>query len=174
MSLQFNMADQIDTDRFLMNGKALCLMNCAMFLYRVPRGGDRLHADFQRRLTRAVLYCVVKWSLRNIVVQWRILDFVSRAKQARASFIPIPLHTSILCPILSALPSPRPYSQQIDSFGWNSVLQNITQPNKTRNLWRFELFQRSSSEEAGTQFFWLLTWWPAVVSRKRSHVWLSW
>jgi len=49
------MADQVDTDRFLMNGKALCLMNCSMFLYRVPRGGDRLHADFQRRLLTAVL-----------------------------------------------------------------------------------------------------------------------
>jgi len=55
MSLQYNMADQVHADRFPMNGKALCLMNGRMFLYRVPRGGDTLYADFQQRLLSAVL-----------------------------------------------------------------------------------------------------------------------
>ena len=57
MSLQFDMSDTVDTDRFLMNGKALCLMNSSMFLYRVPSAGDRLYKDFQQRLIRAVLTC---------------------------------------------------------------------------------------------------------------------
>ena len=47
----------VDADRFPMNGKALCLMNAAMFLYRVPRGGDRLYVDFQQRLLTALLTC---------------------------------------------------------------------------------------------------------------------
>jgi len=48
-------AADVDIDRFPMNGKALCLMSAAMFLYRVPRGGHRLYADFQRRLLTALL-----------------------------------------------------------------------------------------------------------------------
>jgi len=57
-ALRFKMAnDDVDTSRFMMNGKALCLMNLNMFLYRVPRGGDKLHDDFQRRLASAVLIC---------------------------------------------------------------------------------------------------------------------
>ena len=39
-------------------------------------------------------------------------------------------------------------------IGWNSVLLNkfiLHNQNKTRNLWRFDLFQRPSSQEAGTQ-----------------------
>jgi len=56
MSLRFNMAHgDVDTTRFMMNGRALCLMNADMFLYRVPRGGDKLHDDFQRRLLSAVM-----------------------------------------------------------------------------------------------------------------------
>ena len=57
MTLRFNMPDDVDTDRFLMNGKALCLMNDRMFRYRVPRGGDKLYTDFQQRLWRDVLKC---------------------------------------------------------------------------------------------------------------------
>ena len=37
-----------------MNGKALCLMDASMFLYRVPEGGEVLYQDFQCRLQRAV------------------------------------------------------------------------------------------------------------------------
>lgn len=44
----------VDSERFLMNGKALCLMTRDMFAYRVPRGGLVLYADFQARLCRAV------------------------------------------------------------------------------------------------------------------------
>lgn len=44
----------LDPGRFLMNGKALCLMTPAMFVYRVPRGGVILYRDFQTRLCRAV------------------------------------------------------------------------------------------------------------------------
>jgi len=40
--------------------------------------------------------------------------------------------------------------------------------------WRFDLYQRPSSEEAGTQFFQFLTQWEDAVSRKRSYAWLSW
>lgn len=41
-------------ERFQMNGKALCLMDLSMFLYRVPDGGERLYHDFQSRLQRAL------------------------------------------------------------------------------------------------------------------------
>ena len=39
---------------------------------------------------------------------------------------------------------------------------------------RFDLYQRPSSEEAGTQFFRFLTRQEDGVSRKRSYAWLSW
>jgi len=39
---------------------------------------------------------------------------------------------------------------------------------------RFDLYQRPSSEEAGTQFFWFLTRREDGVSRKRSYALLSW
>ena len=41
-------------ERFQMNGKALCLMDLSMFLYRVPDGGERLYQDFQTRLQKAL------------------------------------------------------------------------------------------------------------------------
>eukprot|EP00111_Clytia_hemisphaerica_P011291 TCONS_00033057-protein len=41
-------------ERFQMNGKALCLMDLSMFLYRVPDGGERLYQDFQARLQKAL------------------------------------------------------------------------------------------------------------------------
>jgi len=44
----------IDTDRFLMNGKALCLMTIDMFCQRVPLGGKMLYKDFQLRLSMAM------------------------------------------------------------------------------------------------------------------------
>jgi len=44
----------IDTDRFLMNGKALCLMTIEMFCQRVPLGGKMLYKDFQLRLSMAM------------------------------------------------------------------------------------------------------------------------
>ena len=43
----------ITTDKFLMNGKGLCMLNLESFLYRVPQGGDLLYGDFQRRLHMA-------------------------------------------------------------------------------------------------------------------------
>lgn len=43
----------IDTARFQMNGKSLCLMSLAMFSYRLPLGGKLLYKDFQLRLTSA-------------------------------------------------------------------------------------------------------------------------
>ncbi|XP_076372157.1 ets DNA-binding protein pokkuri-like isoform X2 [Tachypleus tridentatus] len=46
----------VQLDRFLMNGKALCLMNIEMFVRRVPLGGKLLYKDFQLRLSSA-LYC---------------------------------------------------------------------------------------------------------------------
>ncbi|PNF37717.1 hypothetical protein B7P43_G11454, partial [Cryptotermes secundus] len=44
----------VPTDRFLMNGKALCLMSIDMFLGRVPLGGKLLYKDFQLRLGKAM------------------------------------------------------------------------------------------------------------------------
>lgn len=41
-------------ERFLMNGKAVCLMSPAMFSNRVPLGGKLLYKDFQIRLAKAV------------------------------------------------------------------------------------------------------------------------
>jgi hypothetical protein len=45
---------QVPIDRFLMNGKALCLMSMDMFLARVPLGGKLLYKDFQLRLGTAM------------------------------------------------------------------------------------------------------------------------
>ena len=42
------------TERFLMNGKAVCLMSPTMFSTRVPLGGKLLYRDFQIRLASAV------------------------------------------------------------------------------------------------------------------------
>eukprot|EP00090_Calanus_glacialis_P023830 TRINITY_DN36965_c0_g1_i1.p1 TRINITY_DN36965_c0_g1~~TRINITY_DN36965_c0_g1_i1.p1 ORF type:complete len:131 (-),score=28.24 TRINITY_DN36965_c0_g1_i1:103-495(-) len=41
-------------ERFLMNGKAVCLMNVSMFSTRVPLGGKLLYRDFQIRLANAL------------------------------------------------------------------------------------------------------------------------
>ena len=41
-------------DRFLMNGKAVCLMSVQMFSNRVPLGGKLLYRDFQIRLAKAL------------------------------------------------------------------------------------------------------------------------
>ena len=43
-------------ERFLMNGKAVCLMSPAMFSNRVPLGGKLLYKDFQIRLAKAVSF----------------------------------------------------------------------------------------------------------------------
>ena len=45
---------QPSVDRFLMNGKAVCLMSVQMFSCRVPLGGKLLYRDFQIRLAKAV------------------------------------------------------------------------------------------------------------------------
>ncbi|XP_064468986.1 protein C-ets-1-like [Ornithodoros turicata] len=44
----------VSSDRFLMNGKALCLMSMDMFVQRVPLGGKLLYKDFQLRLSSAL------------------------------------------------------------------------------------------------------------------------
>ncbi|KAL3270703.1 hypothetical protein HHI36_021231 [Cryptolaemus montrouzieri] len=41
---------EVSPSRFLMNGKALCLMTPSMFLDRVPLGGKLFYKDFQLRL----------------------------------------------------------------------------------------------------------------------------
>ncbi|XP_045469206.1 transcription factor ETV6 [Harmonia axyridis] len=46
---------EVPIGRFLMNGKALCLMTPSMFLDRVPLGGKLFYKDFQLRLS-AYLY----------------------------------------------------------------------------------------------------------------------
>ena len=43
-----------NTERFLMNGKAVCLMSVTMFTSRVPLGGKLLYRDFQIRLASAL------------------------------------------------------------------------------------------------------------------------
>ena len=43
-----------NTERFLMNGKAVCLMSVNMFSTRVPLGGKLLYRDFQIRLASAL------------------------------------------------------------------------------------------------------------------------
>jgi len=43
-----------NTERFLMNGKAVCLMSVSMFTSRVPLGGKLLYRDFQLRLASAM------------------------------------------------------------------------------------------------------------------------
>ena len=45
---------QPSVDRFLMNGKAVCLMSVQMFSNRVPLGGKLLYRDFQIRLAEAI------------------------------------------------------------------------------------------------------------------------
>ncbi|XP_015836259.2 modulator of activity of ets isoform X1 [Tribolium castaneum] len=45
---------EVPSSRFLMNGKALCLMSLGMFLSRVPLGGKLLYKDFQLRLCAAL------------------------------------------------------------------------------------------------------------------------
>ena len=42
------------TEKFPMNGKALCLMSLDMYLSRVPVGGKMLYKDFRIRLARAM------------------------------------------------------------------------------------------------------------------------
>ena len=49
MSMKHDLPE-VHVDRFLMNGKALCLMSLNMFVYRVPLGGKLLFKDFQLRL----------------------------------------------------------------------------------------------------------------------------
>jgi len=45
---------EIFTNRFDMNGLALCLMRLEMFTERVPKGGKLLYRDFKIRLHDAV------------------------------------------------------------------------------------------------------------------------
>jgi len=51
---QLHSLPNVQADRFLMNGKALCLMTMDMFVQRVPLGGKMLFKDFQLRLSLAM------------------------------------------------------------------------------------------------------------------------
>lgn len=44
----------VTADKFLMNGKGLCMLGVEGFLYRVPKGGEVLHSDFNKRVIAAV------------------------------------------------------------------------------------------------------------------------
>ena len=57
--------DPIDPTRFLMNGKALCLMTENMFLSRVPSGGKALFCDFQNRLNKAISPSKIVYPLKK-------------------------------------------------------------------------------------------------------------
>ena len=46
----------LHADRFQMNGKALCLMDLSMFMYREPESGEKLYKDFQNRLQKAMVH----------------------------------------------------------------------------------------------------------------------
>ena len=46
----------------------------------------------------------------------------------------------------------------------------LQQPKSTHHIWRFNLYQK----KADTQFFWIMTWWTAVMSRERLYARLSW
>ncbi|XP_031575147.1 protein c-ets-2-B-like [Actinia tenebrosa] len=52
-SERYNVRD-VTADKFLMNGKGMCMLSLEGFMFRVPRGGDALYKDFHRRLTAAV------------------------------------------------------------------------------------------------------------------------
>ena len=43
-----------EPERFMMNGKAVCLMTATMFSNRMPFGGKTLFRDFQIRLAKAL------------------------------------------------------------------------------------------------------------------------
>lgn len=50
---RYNVRD-VSADKFLMNGKGMCMLSPEGFMFRVPRGGDALYKDFHRRLTTAI------------------------------------------------------------------------------------------------------------------------
>ncbi|XP_032237865.2 uncharacterized protein LOC5512521 [Nematostella vectensis] len=49
---RYNVKD-VAADKFLMNGKGICMLPPEGFVYRVPRGGDVLYNDFHKRLKAA-------------------------------------------------------------------------------------------------------------------------
>ena len=53
MQNKFQIKD-VKLDRFLMNRRALILMNAEMFLHRVPVGGELLFKDFRMRLRKVL------------------------------------------------------------------------------------------------------------------------
>jgi len=115
----------------------------------------------------------------QLTSQWRIQKF--GWVRALASLLPlppaapIPLLKSSCRPKLPIVRQSRFLAFQIIS-SWLLLLVKLLKHNqnyylKTR---RFDLYQRPSSEEAGTQFFRFLTQRENAVSRKRSYAWLSW
>ena len=54
-AVMFYQVDQVDTSKFAMNGRGLCLLTRSGFMSRAPSCGDILHSDFQRRYTVAVV-----------------------------------------------------------------------------------------------------------------------
>ena len=77
-------------------------------------------------------------------------------------------------PVATPLPAKR--FRWIDSSGWKLTITytHQTRPKLLPKTWRFDLYQRPSSEEAGTHFLRFLTRREDAVSRKRSYAWLSW
>ncbi|XP_038054201.1 transcription factor ETV7-like [Patiria miniata] len=54
-AVEFYQLDSVDTLKFAMNGRGLCLLTRSGFMTRAPSCGDILHSDFQRRYAVAVL-----------------------------------------------------------------------------------------------------------------------
>ncbi|XP_071809463.1 SAM pointed domain-containing Ets transcription factor-like [Asterias amurensis] len=54
-AVMFYQVDQVDTSKFAMNGRGLCLLTRSGFISRAPSCGDILHSDFQRRYAVAVV-----------------------------------------------------------------------------------------------------------------------
>lgn len=50
---RYNVRD-VTADKFLMNGKGMCMLPLESFIFRVPRGGEALYQDFHKRLSAAI------------------------------------------------------------------------------------------------------------------------
>lgn len=73
---------ELRPERFLMNGKALCLMNANMFSYRVPNGGKLLYRDFRMRLARALASQSAPTSFPVVAVETTSASYVTPPAQA--------------------------------------------------------------------------------------------
>lgn len=82
----------IKMERFLMNGKALCLMTIDMFVQRVPLGGKLLYKDFQLRLCSAMYArCTTSDDVRvngcpTLTFVWRMANQLREQLGSAASY----------------------------------------------------------------------------------------